>query len=196
MNLIIKRKHCAGTSFDNMNDDPITRAINEQYPEFPIKHTFADFFIDKYGTQYLFNTSEINGYCRNRFKQLRDGLIQSINLLIQVDHTRRGQFKLLGLISIALLFMLTSCYKQKLYIENPTCQRVKIFSDKYHLDSTYWKTDSIHYSLPYQDYACNEELEKIRKASDTTLLKYCYGGFLERTRYKIGNAGSAPTIYK
>lgn len=82
MQLIIKKAHTIGTTFDSIHNDALTRAIKEQLPQVEIKSCYSDFFTDKDGGQYTFDTTEGTGYCRRSFNRLQKGEIKDIHLVI------------------------------------------------------------------------------------------------------------------
>ncbi len=89
MILVIKRLHTKGTSYDHINSDALIRAIKEQHPHIQIKACYADFFTDKEGRQYTFDTSEQHGYCRRSFNKLQNGEIPEIRLIIVEDELQQ-----------------------------------------------------------------------------------------------------------
>lgn len=89
MILIIKRQHTKGTSYDHIHCDALVRAIKEQHPDIQIKSCYADFFTDKQGRQYTFDTTEQHGYCRRSFNKLQNGEIPEIRLTIVEDELQQ-----------------------------------------------------------------------------------------------------------
>lgn len=90
MILIIKHKHTAGTSFDAIHDDALTRAMKEQHPEIELRKVFCDFFEDVKGRQYTFETDNFFGYSRRTFNALQNGTIKEIRLRIVEDELQHG----------------------------------------------------------------------------------------------------------
>lgn len=90
--LIIERKHTRGTSFDSIHDDALSRAVKEQYPDVQLKKVFCDFFEDKQGRQYTFDTTD-RGYNRRTFNCLQEGDITSIHLVIIEDELQQHHRK-------------------------------------------------------------------------------------------------------
>lgn len=79
MNVVIRHKHCTGTSYNHINDGPLIKACNEQLPELFIQKEFDGYCLDSAGKMYTFDGSN-DGYNRLTYAALADREIKEIHL--------------------------------------------------------------------------------------------------------------------
>jgi len=98
------------------------------------------------------------------------------------------------IIIMCWLMSMCSCSKDNEYIQNPICKRVYELSDKYKLDSSYIKTDTLWPWGKYNNVFCNSDT--LQFVNLTVSMKVCTTETLEIRRYVIGNVITKPNLYK
>lgn len=71
--VIIKKRHCIGRRFQSSNDCPLSTAIKEQLPDFPLKYVAGLTLYDNDYKEYKFHLMPGLLWCAARVRDLISG---------------------------------------------------------------------------------------------------------------------------